>query len=180
VKYFTKELWLSWNTEHDEESAKRNNERSRKIFADYEEQLKAVLPRIGDEYRTFYLDESLHDGRLLSFTTGDAIDFDLRSTTEYDINATNSSVRIRVLHHSLNQVFILNYSSIRRVVFDYPSDAPLFHFAEGWHIGDWGYDELTIADENYLRHEVLFSSGTSIVIEFKDFSFEKIELERKP
>jgi hypothetical protein len=66
----------------------------------------------------------------------------------------------------------LKYGSVRKVVFDYPTDVPLFHH-EGGHIGDWGYDEVTAADENYLRHEVLFSSGTTILIEFTQFSFER-------
>jgi len=48
---------------------------------------------------------------------------------------------------------------------------------EGDHIGDWGYDEVTAVDENYLRHEVLFSTGTTILIEFKHFSYEREDCE---
>jgi len=81
-------------------------------------------------------------------------------------------VEIKVLGSQLDVEYTLKYSKLRRVQFDYPSETPLFH-EEGEHIGDWGYDELTAIDDNYLRHEVLFASGTTILIDFKDFSYER-------
>jgi hypothetical protein len=43
-------------------------------------------------------------------------------------------------------------------------------------IDDWGYAELTSADKNYLRHEILFSSGAIILIEFRKFSHKRVWL----
>ncbi len=64
------------------------------------------------------------------------------------------------------------YVGIRRLIFDYPSDKPLFHYHDCGPIGDWGYDELTAVDKTYLRHEVLFSSGTILLIEFMKFKYK--------
>jgi hypothetical protein len=72
----------------------------------------------------------------------------------------------------MDVLYTLNYQGIRRVVFDFPSDDPLF-FAEGDNLGDWGYDEVSAPNSSYLRHEVLFSTGNSIIIEFKKFSYSK-------
>jgi hypothetical protein len=76
---------------------------------------------------------------------------------------------MKALGANLDVLYTLNYTKVKRVVFDYPTDEPLFHL-EGSHIGDWGYDELTPADDSYLRHEILFTSGTIILIEFIRFS----------
>ena len=96
---------------------------------------------------------------MITFTVGDAINHDVQ-------------VEIKLLGAQLDVLYTLNYKGVKRVIFDYPTDAPLF-YREGDHIGDWGYDEVTAVDENYLRHEVLFSTGTTILIEFKRFSYER-------
>jgi hypothetical protein len=61
------------------------------------------------------------------------------------------------------------------VLFDFPSGEPLFH-EEGGRIDDWGYDELTAAGKLYLRHEVLFSSGATALIEFQKFSYKRVRV----
>ena len=91
---------------------------------------------------------------------------------KFDINVHKVTVEMRVLGSNLDVHYALRYETVRRVLFDYPSDEPLFH-NEGRHIGDWGYDELAAIDDNWLRHEVLFASGTTILIEFKDFFYER-------
>jgi len=37
-------------------------------------------------------------------------------------------------------------------------------------IDDWLLDELTAADDKFLRHEVLFSSGTTLLVELMEVS----------
>jgi hypothetical protein len=175
MKYFTKELWLGYNSRNDdvEGAALEQGERNRQ---EYVRQLEELRPRLSEDTYRFFTGENLHDGRLLAFIAGDGIDFDIHGPERFDISSNNTSVRMKVLGANLDILFTLKYTKVKRVVFDYPTDEPLFH-REGRQIGDWGYDELTAADDKYLRHEILFASGTAILIEFKDFSYEKEECE---
>ncbi|HYY93016.1 MAG TPA: hypothetical protein VE713_00765, partial [Pyrinomonadaceae bacterium] len=143
---------------------------------EYMRQLEGLKPLLTDEAYRFFTGESLHDGRLLSFAAGDGINFDVHGSDKFDINAQNPSAQMRVLGASLDALYTLRYTEVKKVLFDYPTDDPLFH-GEGGHIGDWGYDELTAAGDDYLRHEILFASGTTILIEFRHFSWEREECE---
>ena len=171
MKYFTKKLWAGYNSRSDVE-ARRALEQGEQNAQEYARQLEQLRPRLSDEAYHFFTAESLHDGRLLAFIAGDSIDHDIQGLEKFDINVHTPSVELRVLGANLDVRYTLQYSGVRRALFDYPSEEPLFH-REGDHIGDWGYDELTAADESYLRHEVLFASGTTILIEFKHFSCER-------
>lgn len=171
MKYFTKELWLAWNNQgpldHDK-AIEIGNE----AFVRYRDELEQLRARLGSETYKFFTSENLHDGRILSFEVGDGINHKVGGSKPFDINARQTAVRIRMVGANIDVLYTLSYKGIRKVVFDFPSDNPLF-YAEGDNIGDWGYDEISALDEKYLRHEVLFSSGTSVTIEFKKFSFSK-------
>jgi hypothetical protein len=171
MRYFTKELWLAWNNQGplDERSAV---ELGRQNMREYIEQLEQLRPRLSNQTYRFFTKENLHDGRLLAFIAGDAPEHDVHGAKRFDINARNTSVVMKVLGQDLDVLYTLKYTKVRRVVFDYPSDDPLF-YDEGDQIGDWGYDELTAADDSFLRHEVLFASGTIMLLEFKHFAYKK-------
>jgi hypothetical protein len=171
MKYFTKELWLGYNDRGplDSKTAIELGERN---MQEYIAQLERLRPRLSQQTYYFFKEENLHDGRLLEFLAGDGVGHDIHSSPPFDINAHNSSVTMRLLGADLDLLYTLTYSGVRKALFDFPSDDPLFH-DEGGHIGDWGYDELTAVDDAYLRHEVLFASGTIIQIEFKHFSYNK-------
>ena len=171
MKYFTKELWAA-NNSGDVAASRRAYEQGERNTREYLHQLERLKPRLNEQTHRFFTTENLHDGRLLGFTAGDGVDYDVRGPEIFDINAHRTSARMKVLGENLDVLYTLSYAGVRRVLFDYPTDDPLFH-GEGAHVGDWGYDELTAADEDYLRHEILFASGTTILIEFKDFSYEK-------
>lgn len=175
MKYFTKELWLGYNSRNDATN-RTAIEQGERNLREYLRQLEELRPRLSENTYRFFTTENLHDGRLLAFIAGDGIAFNIHGSEKFDINARNTSVQVKALAANLDMLFTLEYTKVNRVVFDYPTDEPLFH-SEGWQIGDWGYDELTAADDKYLRHEVLFASGTNILIEFKDFSYTKEECE---
>jgi hypothetical protein len=42
----------------------------------------------------------------------------------------------------------------------------------------WGYHELTDVGDGFLRHEVLFSSGATLLTEFRELTVTKVESER--
>lgn len=171
MKYFTKEMWRGWNS-RDEAEKHRARELSDRNWQEYGQELEKLESRLGPAAYEFFKTAERHDGRLISFTAGDAIGHDIHGPAKFDINADETAVEIKLLSPYLKTLYTLNYSGVRKVVFDYPSDDPLFHY-DGRNISDWGYDEVTAVDEKFLRHEVLFSSGTTILIEFTDFSFKQ-------
>ena len=38
----------------------------------------------------------------------------------------------------------------------------------------WGYDELSLRGSGIFRHEILFASGATILIDFQQFSCQKL------
>lgn len=171
MKYFTKEIWEGLNG-RGELTAQQAYELSISNAEEYVRQLEQLQDRLGEDHYRFFKEESLHDGRLVSFSCGDGVGQSIVEPSSFDINAMNTAVRMKVIGPELNCFHILKYSQLIRVFFDYPTSSPLF-YGEGGPIGDWGYDELTAVNDNYLRHEILFSSGAIILIEFKTFSYVK-------
>jgi hypothetical protein len=171
MKYFTKEIWAGING-RGELTRQQAFELSERNADEYIQQLEQLKGRLSEDTYYFFRRDSLHDGRLLSFSCGDGVDHIINESNPFDINSKNTAVQMRVIGAELNSLYTLKYGQIKRALFDYPSDSPLF-YGEGWQIGDWGYDELTAVNDQYLRHEILFSSGTIILIEFKMFSYVK-------
>ena len=151
-----------------------------KNFVAYYEQLEQIRPRLSVEAYEFFAkitNPRLHGDTLLSFSVGDGINISPPDLFTFEKHHRETSVTMRVLCHHEDEIYILNYKQIGRTVFDFPTTEPLFH-ADEYPIADWGYDELTVVDDEYLRHEILFSSGAIIAIDFKEFSYstENIEL----
>lgn len=139
-------------------------------MAAYYVQLNLIKLRLSKNGQRFFGKCSLHDGKLLSFSVGDALDGIQKSK----INQLKTKVRIKIESAENNSIYLLKYSDIRTCKVDFPSDRPLFYL-EGGSFDDWGYDELTDAGKGYLRHEILFSSGAIILIDFRHFSFERLK-----
>lgn len=172
MKYFSKEIWAGHNRlgplSQDEAVTLWE-----KNLREYRLQLEGLRPRLDEEAYKFFSEENLHDGRLLSFSAGDALDGLKVITSTLDLhNLLETSVRMRVLNGASDELYTLKYGKVRKALFDFPTDEPLF-YSEGQPIGVWGYDELTAVNDTYLRHEVLFASGTALLIEFREFSSEK-------
>ncbi|MFL6231012.1 MAG: hypothetical protein ACJ741_19730 [Pyrinomonadaceae bacterium] len=171
MKYFTKELWEGLNTEDDAlfRQADEQWECNREA---YFRQLQQVKTRLSKSAARFFGSVSLHDGRLLAFVSGDHVGYRESELSSVSRNKGRPEVRMHVLDFEQRWLHSLSYAKVRKVLFDFPSDHPLF-YEEGGRIADWGYDELTDAGDSYLRHEVLFSSGTTILIEFQRFSYKR-------
>ncbi|HMT06814.1 MAG TPA: hypothetical protein PKA82_02340 [Pyrinomonadaceae bacterium] len=169
MRIITKRHWRGWNSEDAKESewARKSAHENWEI---YRQQLETLRPRLSKKNFEFFK-KGLHDGRLISFSIGDGLHLDL-STKEQMVTISDflrTSVEIKVLNAEFNAIYDLKYGKVTKSVFDFPSDDPLW----GKNIDDWGYDELSEVNEKVLRHEVLFSSGASILIEFEKFSFQK-------
>jgi len=167
MKFFTKEMWAAPNFGTNEEAEQADLVWKQNI-AEYEKQLEQLRPRLSANASKFFGKIFLHDGTLLSFSVGDALD----STEEIPIKKRKTRVSMVVTSIDNNATYILNYSGIRHVKVEFPSDKPLF-WELGDSFGDWGYDELTDAGDGFLRHEVLFASGATIAIEFQHFKYNR-------
>ena len=170
MEYFSKELWLRFQDLNETEQAERVWEQNRNSYI---KQLEALKERLNSTEFNFFTNESLHDGELISLRVIDTnkkrlIEKKKRSKSYKDpIN-----VEIVVLNGDGDFIYTFKYSKVVFFNIDFFSNADLFddYFRS---IGDWGYDELTSADESLLNHEILFSTGATIKVKFKCIKIKK-------
>jgi len=68
---------------------------------------------------------------------------------------------------------LLEYKNIDKIELNYPGKIKLFPIGMFSNLGDWGYDELTSVANGLFRHEILFSSGATIIIDFRQVSVHR-------
>lgn len=168
MELVTKKHWVDFNSDDDKVS-QRAAESAAENYRKYEARLETFRPRLKERNYAFFK-KGLHDARLISFGVGDGLHLDLelgKPVTIKDFYRT--SVFVKVMNAEFDAIYELTYKEVSKVVFDFPSESPLW----GKNVDDWGYDELSTVDSNTWRHEILFSSGTTALIEFEDFKFRK-------
>lgn len=166
MRYFTKELWSGAQGSGDTEE---NSNLWDRAIKEYREQLELLRPRVAPPVFDFFSSADIHDGELLEVRVVDGsrpapIDEPARRwsrPTQFPVR-----VELSILDAYDKLIWELSYSSLRRVVIDYPSAHPLF-YSSGDGFGDLGYHELTDAGDGYFRHEVLFATGASLLFEFQ-------------
>ena len=165
MKYFTRELWLE---AQGQKKTEENKKAWDKAWIDYRIELERIKPRLSKEQFLFFAEADLHDGELLYLNIVDGSRPAPLSEASRPWNSPiNFPVRVElaVLDADEKYIWTINYSNIKRVFVDFPSSEPLF-FSDGGGFGDWGYHEITEAASDFLRHEVLFSSGAAFFVEF--------------
>jgi hypothetical protein len=169
MRFITKEHWRGWNSSEDKEFSDWADKSARENFKLYDEQLEKLCPRLKRKNYEFFK-KGLHDGRVISFSVGEGLHLKLENNPPLTLrDFSKTSVSMKVIDGDFDAVYDLKYERVSKSVFDFPSESPLW----GNSIGDWGYDEISEVDEKTLRHEVLFSSGSTILVEFEKFSFKK-------
>jgi hypothetical protein len=180
MKYFTPQLWISFQGPRRNAAFKTWERR----LEQYRKSLEKILPGLRSSARRFFRDVLiLHDGTLTRMEVGDRID-DIEGRARRNIvNRRMARIRLFVLADVVKQRriigkcwYTLEYKQIERIDLSFPGDLELFPFGLGPNFGDWGYDELTSPKPKLFRHEILFASGASITIDFRNFSFRR----RKP
>jgi hypothetical protein len=129
---------------------------------------------------TFFDSVSLHDGTLLALRAGDHIGKRFPTYRSLLVNKRQLSVELEVLNHDGTRLFALRYERLHRVAFDFPTaDFWYLRFADRGSnpIDDWMADEVTAIDEKVLRHEVLFSSGATLLLDFETISVQSTAVE---
>lgn len=160
MQFFTKELWSHARDAHSE---------WQRAIDKYLSQLENLRERLSIETFRFFSGDDLHDGELLEISVVDGSrPAPLHAPRRPWLSPRNHPVKAVVTALDANEkyVWVLSYENVRRILVDYPSDAPLFH-SEGEGFGDWAYHELTDADGGFLRHEILFATGATLLLEFK-------------
>lgn len=177
MRYFTPQLWLGFNSPHSKAAFKTWDRRLKA----YRKNLEKLLPNLNSQARRFCGNVLvLHDGTLTRMEAGDCIsDAGLEARRDL-VNRRKATVRLFVLSDSVNQsCYILEYKKIRKIELDFPGKLQLFPVGIHPNFGDWGYDELTSPQKGVFRHEILFASGASIGIEFREFSFRRTHTRKR-
>lgn len=153
MRCFTNELWSKFNStsqkERDEADIEWDN--NSKIYFEVFEKVKV---RLSQKFLKAYLsNHGFHDFQIKNIVLTQK-EYGLKNPVSVDIYITDSV-----------NTFKITYKCIKRFCVDYQG-------AEGWAdrrgFDDWGYDELLPVDEQTLSHEILFASGSTILIHFKN------------
>jgi hypothetical protein len=150
MKYFTKKLWEGAQAD----GGSSNAGRWKKALRTYREQLEALRPRFPDQVFAFFDRADIHEGSLHRLDIG--ADSPLR-------------VELEIIDAYDRLAWTLRYTAIRRVLVD--SDGA----DDGADFGDLGYHELTDCGGGFFRHEILFASGATLLVEFRDLEVRRRE-----
>jgi hypothetical protein len=169
MRYFTRQQHDAFNVP-DRDAAVAALDEAKRSHALYRRQLDELKTRLSEGSWEFFDSVSLHDGTLLAMRVGDDIDKLFPTYKSILVNRRILSVELEVLSHDETRLYTLRYDRLHRVVFDFPSP---HHWYFRYNdvganpIDDWMADELTSVNEQVLRHEVLFSSGATLLIDFE-------------
>jgi hypothetical protein len=170
MKYFTPQMWLGFNSPRSKAVLGTWDRR----FEAYQKNLMSILPKLNSGARRFFKNALvLHDGTLTRMEVGDRISDANGKTTREIPNRRQLVVRLFVLSDRVDQhCYTLEYKNIDKIELNYPGKMKLFPTGIS-NLGDWGYDELTSVANGLFRHEILFSSGATIIIDFRQVSVHR-------
>ena len=171
MQYFKKEFWRALS-DKDANAARSSIRTWDRNLRSYRTQLEALETYLSKSAFRFFARVSLHDGRLLEWTIGEAINLEIANAAQFKRRDKPPTARIRVATYRRDVIYELHYSGVREAEFAFPSSKPLF-WAPGEGLDDWGYDELTAIDSQYLKHEALFASGATMSIVFETFKYRR-------
>jgi hypothetical protein len=143
-------------------------------FKTYELQLAQLLPRLNENAQKFFKEVSLHDAALTKAEFGDNIDSPMTKMGSDEFNDRAANVRMHATSAYGDRIHVLEYKGVTRLEVKFPGDVVLFPVSREANFGDWGYDELTEASAGTLRHEILFASGATILVEFSEIVVEEL------
>jgi hypothetical protein len=178
MKYFPPKLWLDFSSRR-KQTARAAKRTWTSNFRSYKKSLQRILPALSPKARRFFLDALLlHDGTLNRMEIGDQIDRFAAPRRRSDWDRRNVRVRLFVLPRTGEFGYELEYKLVSNVQFNFPGRLSLFPAGLYPNFGDWGYDELSLVSKALFRHEILFSSGASISIDFQKFSVRRRSLKQ--
>lgn len=139
LQYFTYELWMA-NPSEEIDKLWRENDLA------YSRKLESLKDRLSRKAFHFLCEVGFHDYRVKNI--------------EIIHNEYGKKNPVTVILHVTNnfKTWQIVYKDVQKVVINYESST----FGRGF--DDWGYDELLDVDENTLSHEILFASGSTLLV----------------
>ena len=169
MKYFSKKMWLGLQ---DEKSSKLWEQKWRQNSQLYINSLRKLRGVISARNYSFFVSGHQHGDYLLSITLiNKGKTYRQKETGELHVREITKPVDVEILTLCpTGRILVLKYTNARDVFFDFPSNNPLW-FNDSKGFGSWGYDEISLAKNKFLVHEILFDSGATIKIKFEKFSY---------
>jgi hypothetical protein len=154
MKYFTDELLVKFNSESAEEREQADLEWLRNS-ADYSAVFETIKGRFSKKFlKTYSNYEHFHDFKLIGIV--------VKHKRRGFINPISMDIIIEGSQHR----FRISYKSIRKLSINFEEIDDDFMRRRGF--DDWGYSEFLPVGEQFLSQEILFASGASVLIHFKN------------
>lgn len=152
MRYFTYELWLKLNSNSqiECEEASLKWERNMKSYSEIFETVKTRLPK---KFLKLYLDNQ-------SFC-----DFQVKNIVLAQKSGNKNPVSVDIYVTDSVDTFKITYERIKKLCISFEESN---HCEGRGGFDDWGYSEIWPVDEQILSHEILFASGTTILIHFQN------------
>ncbi|QJE00380.1 hypothetical protein HH212_10385 [Massilia forsythiae] len=170
MKFFTKEFWASTRDGEDAEQGENPAGSRGKVLRAYHAQLEAMRPRLPEHVFAFFERVDIYEGELLRLDIADGSrPAPLGQPPRPWVAPGNHPVRVAldILDVYDQLVWTLRYRTVRRILVDFPAEPPLL-YRDGEGFGDLGYHELTDAGDGFFRHEILYASGATVLVEFRE------------
>jgi hypothetical protein len=181
MKYFTYELVASANDWIDQTEQARLDacRRFEESAEQYRMSLKQVKSRISTQAFNFFENGhgrwGLHDGRLISLTAGDGLDYRPDGTSPFRLNRQRTTARAVFINYEQDLLYTFQLRGIVRIFAELVPDASPSIGC----VGDLFIYEIVAVDENLLQLGFLFASGASIVAQFSKLTFRRQRIDRK-
>lgn len=167
MEYFKYELWSKINSQNKKERLSAEIEWSKNDKAYYEifQEIKNRLPH---EFITVYMkNKGFHDFYMKSIEI-------LSKDSNYILRHPNDIVEVGIVLTDEETTCKLIYTGIQKVLLDY-KDIDISDISNQKGFDIFGYDEFLSVDEETLSHEILFCSGSSILIYFNQVSIINVD-----
>lgn len=144
----------------------------------YINNLKSLEPRFSKRVHQFFLKHSFHDAYIYD------IKFINRTKPLQSSKVNQSYVQI-TLHDRNGYDYVVTYKGVIQFQIDYDAARCIYFdedktcYDKAFIVHEWGYDELTAFDHNYLSHEILTHSEAIIKVIFKKLDYKRLPLRSK-
>ncbi len=130
--------------------------------------------RLSNPAFQFFTKSSFHDGFVESIKVVDRKTQSSSRNTRWWRLPTNVEILIR--HPDTSIPWTLTYRKVAHLALETLASDP--HDADRGFF-EWGYDRLSTDKQGMMRHEILFSSGTSLELSFEQLTLKKGKRRRR-
>ena len=166
MKYFTQKLHDEYNSDDKKVFDKASKQWKRNIEA-----YKAFLDKRGKEFPPkllfFIRHIDLHDGLILSSSYGKRIKREGKWRRK-----RKHFFQIQVWHSRGEYIYTVDFSHIRKCEINLSPEESLDE--------EWAYDEFSITRDNWICFEMWTFSGSTFLIEFKNFNYFRSKADCPP